>query len=26
VAWEPGQSLIIDGIRHAEALAVLRQL
>jgi dephospho-CoA kinase len=26
VAWEPGQPLIIDGIRHAEALMVLRQL
>jgi dephospho-CoA kinase len=25
-AWKPGQPLIIDGIRHAEALAVLRQL
>jgi len=26
MAWEPGQPLIIDGIRHAEALTVLRQL
>jgi len=24
--WEPGQPLIIDGIRHTEAVAVLRQL
>ena len=26
VAWAPGQPLIVDGIRHAEALEVLRQL
>jgi len=25
-AWVPGQPLIVEGIRHAEALAVLRQL
>jgi dephospho-CoA kinase len=26
VEWEPGQSLVVDGIRHAEAVEVLRQL
>ena len=26
VDWEPGRSLIVDGIRHAEAVEVLRQL
>ena len=26
VNWEPGQPLVIDGIRHAEAVAALRQL
>jgi hypothetical protein len=26
VDWEPGQPLIIDGIRHIEAVGVLRQL
>jgi dephospho-CoA kinase len=26
VEWEPGQSLVIDGIRHVEAVEVLRQL
>jgi dephospho-CoA kinase len=24
--WEPGQSLVVDGIRHAEAVETLRQL
>jgi hypothetical protein len=26
VEWEPGQSLVVDGIRHGEAMEVLRQL
>jgi len=26
VNWEPGQPLVIDGIRHAEAVDALRQL